>query len=69
MLTRRQADIIGMLGTGMEFGAIAERLGIARSTVADYMERARWKTGAKTTYQLCFQAGRELERALREREP
>ena len=47
-LSPREVDILGSLSEGLETPAIAERLGIAASTVRTHVEHMRAKLGVRT---------------------
>ena len=50
-LTPRQAEILALVGDGLTSGAIADRLGLARSTVDSHIAAARRRLGARTRRQ------------------
>lgn len=60
-LTRRQLQIIGMLGMKqMEPAEIQEELGISATTYRNHVMEARLRTGKRTTAALMFHMGRQV---------
>jgi len=51
-LTRREAEIVGLLQDGLTLTEVATRLEIAQQTVKNHLVRARLRTGTRTTVQL-----------------
>ena len=51
-LTRRQTQIVALLGQGLTAQEAARRLGLRYSTIRHSLQAARERTGCQTTVQL-----------------
>jgi len=49
MLTRRQAEVLGLLARGLTFLEVAVLLGLSVQTVKDHGKHARKRLGARNT--------------------
>jgi DNA-binding CsgD family transcriptional regulator len=58
-LTARQLQVVVLLADGLRADDIAQRLGIATSTVYRYVERAKERTGVTSRSELVALAIRE----------
>jgi DNA-binding NarL/FixJ family response regulator len=58
ILSERAVEIIRLLARGLIIKEIAQRMGIAETTVNDHLERTKRKLGAKNNVELVFLAGK-----------
>ena len=54
-LTRRERDVVDLLGAGMSNKEIARRLGLSVGTVKLYVHKVLYKAGARSRYDLVLQ--------------
>lgn len=59
-LTRRQTEIVALLGAGLSPKDIQKRMGIVTTTYHHHIEGAKKRMGAKTPWQLMFLVGRQI---------
>lgn len=57
-LTRREREVVELLGRGVKPAQIAERLCVSHSTIKTHVAHVREKTGACSTLELACQAAR-----------
>jgi DNA-binding CsgD family transcriptional regulator len=57
-LTRREREVVELLGRGMPPAQIAATLCVSRSTIKTHVAHVRQKTGAGSTLELACQAAR-----------
>lgn len=57
-LTRREREVVQLLGRGMRPAQIAAQLCVSHSTVKTHVAHVREKTGAASTFELAVQAAR-----------
>ena len=51
-LSRRESQVVELMGKGLSRAEISDRLGVSRKCVSVFIERARAKFGLKTSLQL-----------------
>ena len=52
LLSRRESQVVKLMGKGLRRAEIADRLGVSRKCVSCFIERARAKFRLKTAVQL-----------------
>jgi DNA-binding CsgD family transcriptional regulator len=52
LLSRREAQVVELMGKGLTRAEISDRLGVSRKCVSVFIERARGKFRLKTSLQL-----------------
>jgi len=52
LLSRRESQVVELMGKGLSRVEISDRLGVSRKCVSVFIERARGKLGLKTSLQL-----------------
>jgi DNA-binding CsgD family transcriptional regulator len=52
LLSRRESQVVELMGNGLSRAEISDRLGVSRKCVSVFVERARGKFGLKTSLQL-----------------
>jgi DNA-binding NarL/FixJ family response regulator len=52
LLSRRESQVVELMGKGLSRGEISDRLGVSRKCVSVFIEREREKLGIKTSLQL-----------------